>query len=162
MALASEEEKLKLAEANLALTGKNAILESHNNTLKEEVVHLEEVVEHQEPYARLGAGLAHIDENDLDIGTFAKVHTDIGPKNIFITLREIGFLIPKSNLPYQEHIKTKRAKIIRVPRDKQSSIVVEKTLLTPKGQKYIMKKLYELEQKKLVSNNCYMLSEDDF
>ena len=76
----------------------------------------------------------------IPVGKFAKA-IGYGPIKLFKKLREIGFLT-WNNLPYQEHIDRKRAIV------KEKAIVIGdfkkvyfQTLLTPRGQDYLLEKL---------------------
>jgi phage antirepressor YoqD-like protein len=155
-------ENEKLAEQNLLLTGAKVMLESRNNQLKEDVTHLEEVVDQQEPYARLGAALANVDENCMTVADFAKAHTDMGSTKLFRKLREISFIMAGKCTPYQKHVDADRAKVVRVQRDGQPWVYDKTTILTPKGQKYVLKKLYELEKAEKAEQQHYGLDESDF
>lgn len=155
-------ENEKLAEKNLLLTAAKITLEKHNNKLKGDVQHLVEVVDHQEPYARLGAGLVNIDENSMTVAEFAKAHTDMGSTTLYRKLRSIGFIMSHKTEPYQKHVDASRAKVIRVQRERQPWVYDKTTILTPKGQKYVLQKLYELEKAKVAEQQHCGLDESDF
>jgi anti-repressor protein len=90
-------------------------------------------------------------ESSILLGTFAKVvklkddkGREIGRNSLFKILREMGILFGSNNEPKQEHVNAGRFEVrerIVVQGDKRE--VYTTTLITPKGQDWLLKKLKE-------------------
>ena len=88
---------------------------------------------------------ALMSSNDLmDFLDFSKI-IKIGRTNLFSKLRELGILM-RNNMPYQRYIERGYFKCVESTYN-QGDIkrIYTKTMITPKGQDYLTKKLKGLE-----------------
>ena len=121
-------------------------LEQTSATLERVNVTLEE----QAPLVKLAETLIFSDADSVLIGDLAKAYS-VGRTRFFNMLRDIDFIMVKpSRLPYQQHIEAGRAEVFRKERAHKPGIFDNFTVITPKGQLYIAKKLKQLERAKLV------------
>lgn len=86
-------------------------------------------------------------KNSISVGDFAKTtysRFGLGSVNMFKALRETGFLL-ENNTPYQRYINAGYFRVIEVPVTiGYQKYLMPKTLITPKGQEYLFKKLSEV------------------
>lgn len=86
-------------------------------------------------------------KNAISVGDFAKSTYSkfgLGTVNMFRVLRDTGFLL-ENNTPYQKYINAGYFRVIEVPVTiGYQKYLMPKTLITPKGQEYLFKKLSEV------------------
>lgn len=103
----------------------------------------EQIVKEQKPKVELFNTMLSSDTS-ISVGEFAKMTYSkfkLGTNNMFKTLRNNGFLM-KNNTPYQKYIDAGYFKVIEVAVNISGGIkMIPKTLVTPKGQEYLFKKL---------------------
>lgn len=103
----------------------------------------EQIVKEQKPKVELFNTMLSSDTS-ISVGEFAKMTYSkfkLGTNNMFKTLRNNGFLM-KNNTPYQKYIDAGYFKVIEVAVNISGGVkMIPKTLVTPKGQEYLFKKL---------------------
>lgn len=132
-----DDEKTILAKALLIV---NKTLESKNQYINE----LECKMQEQEPYVEYAKSIEATNES-ISVGDFAKVLNkngfNIGRTRMYNWLRESNILM-SNNKPYQKYMNREYFEVIEYSyKTKEGEHLVFKTLITPKGQMYLAKKL---------------------
>jgi phage antirepressor YoqD-like protein len=94
-----------------------------------------------------------IASNCRDVGSFGKsLATPIGRTKMFTLLRELGFIMAKSALPYQKHIDNGNMLVIQVVTELSygKTRTDSKCLITGKGELAIVKAMEKRERKEMV------------
>ena len=84
----------------------------------------------------------------ITIGQFAK-SLDMGRNNLFKLLREMKIIEKTSTLPYQRYMDMKCFEVSQVAKDKRLFVYA---LVTPKGQKYLTKRITTYQQKQEIAD----------
>lgn len=134
-----DDEKTILAKALLIV---NKTLESKNQYINE----LECKMQEQEPYVEYAKSIEATNES-ISVGDFAKVLNkngfNIGRTRMYNWLRENNILM-SNNKPYQRYMDREYFEVIEYSyKTKEGEHLVFKTLITPKGQMYLAKKLID-------------------
>lgn len=101
-----------------------------------------------------------IASNCRDVGSFGKsLAIPIGRGKMFTLLRELGFMMSKSSLPYQKHIDNGNFIVIQVVTELSfgRTRTDSKALITGKGELAIVKAMEKRDRKEMV--NCQMEKE---
>lgn len=156
MALDSERKHLKTLAENQKLETQNKMLTGVCESLKEEIVE-------KEPLVQLAETLIIYDEDTVKVHEFAQA-MNMSRNDMYDLLRDIKFIQQKpSRLPYQKHLDAKRVEVYRKPRSHQPGQYDTVPVLTAKGQKYVCKKIKELQNmKKIEVKMEAFLTADDF
>lgn len=116
------------------------------NNLKERNHQLLEDNKRMQPKVALAEAML-TSKNAISVGDFAKSTYSkfgLGTVNMFRVLRDTGFLL-ENNTPYQKYINAGYFRVIEVPVTiGYQKYLMPKTLITPKGQEYLFKKLSEV------------------
>lgn len=116
------------------------------NNLKERNQQLLEDNKRMQPKVALAEAML-TSKNAISVGDFAKSTYSkfgLGTVNMFRVLRDTGFLL-ENNTPYQKYINAGCFRVIEVPVTiGYQKYLMPKTLITPKGQEYLFKKLSEV------------------
>lgn len=139
----TEEERLKL---QLFSKDASEVAYAHNRLVELATASLYQQIEEQKPKVALAETML-TSKNAISVGDFAKMTYSkfkLGSNNMFKVLRSAGFLI-EGNLPYQKYINAGYFKVIEVPVTiGYQKYLLPKTLITPKGQEYLFKKLSDV------------------
>ena len=139
----TEEERLKL---KLFSKDASEVAYAHNRLVELQTAPLYQQIEEQKPKVALAETML-TSKNAISVGDFAKMTYSkfkLGSNNMFKVLRSAGFLI-EGNLPYQRYINAGYFKVIEVPVTiGYQKYLLPKTLITPKGQEYLFKKLSDV------------------
>lgn len=161
---AVEKELSRLEILTMALDSEKKYLaeQAKSKKLEGDVRLLTDTLVEQKPLVTLAETLVVHDVDTVNISEFAK-SMGIGRNKMFSLLREIKFLQQDDRTPYQHHINAGYAEVYRKPRSHQPGHYDTVTVLTAKGQKYICKKLANLEQQNKVEVQMeYVLDASDF
>jgi prophage antirepressor-like protein len=148
MALESEKNYLAEQKARQLAEQHAKLLQGVATELRQEVEHLEEVIEEEAHLVHLSQTLTVRDKDVVTIGELSQSYQVVnyeGRNKFFRLLREIKFLQQNVNRPYQTHIDAGRAEVYRKERDNQPGIFDPVTVVTAKGQEYLAKKIREFE-----------------
>lgn len=139
----TEEERLKL---QLFSKDASEVAFAHNKLVELATAPLYQKIEEQQPKVALAETML-TSKNSISVGDFAKTtysRFGLGSVNMFKALRETGFLL-ENNTPYQRYINAGYFRVIEVPVTiGYQKYLMPKTLITPKGQEYLFKKLSEV------------------
>ena len=119
----------------------------------------QEVIETQKPKVEFADAVSESEDDEIDMGTMAKLLAKegikIGRNRLFDILIELKILM-KDNLPYQKFIDNRYFRVIKCRKynkwDNKPKFY-EKTLIKGKGQIYVTKKVKEYFENKNKENN---------
>lgn len=139
----TEEERLKL---QLFSKDASEVAYAHNRLVELATAPLHQQLEKQQPKVELAETML-TSKNAISVSDFAKMTYSkfkLGSNNMFRALRDTGFLL-ENNTPYQKYINAGYFRVIEVPVTiGYQKYLLPKTLITPKGQEYLFKKLSEV------------------
>jgi phage antirepressor YoqD-like protein len=134
--------ELKPEPYDIPQTYSAALLEAGRLALENE--QLKSQIEADKDDTAFGKAISHTSTN-LTVGEFGKtLTTPIGRNTLFAVLRDIGFIMQKpSTVAYQSHIDNGNAEVIIKITDLGSGKTRQDvvTLITPKGEAWIIKKI---------------------
>jgi anti-repressor protein len=143
----SEEEKLKL---QLFSKDSLEVVQAHNKLIELATKPLQEKIEQDKPLVTYANEVIE-SKDSIDMLEFAKLLKDMnifvkGRNKLFEWLREQKILMecPHKNIPYQQYMNMKLFELKQCIKQTAYGVkLYNKTLVTPKGQVYIVEKLKE-------------------
>ena len=141
--------------AQKTIDKKQQLIEQQQQLIDEQ----QEVIETQKPKVEFADAVSESEDDEIDMGTMAKLLAKegikIGRNRLFDILIELKILM-KNNLPYQKFIDNRYFRVIKCRKyskwDNKPKFY-EKTLIKGKGQIYVTKKVKEYFENKSEENN---------
>lgn len=141
--------------AQKTIDKKQQLIEQQQQLIDEQ----QEVIESQRPKVEFADAVSESEDDEIDMGTMAKLLAKegikIGRNRLFDILIELKILM-KDNLPYQKFIDNRYFRVIKCRKyskwDNKPKFY-EKTLIKGKGQIYVTKKVKEYFENKNKENN---------
>ena len=141
--------------AQKTIDKKQQLIEQQQQLIDEQ----QEVIETQKPKVEFADAVSESEDDEIDMGTMAKLLAKegikIGRNRLFDILIELKILM-KNNLPYQKFIDNRYFRVIKCRKyskwDNKPKFY-EKTLIKGKGQIYVTKKVKEYFENKNKENN---------
>lgn len=141
--------------AQRTIDNKQQLIEQQQQLIDEQ----QEVIESQRPKVEFADAVSESEDDEIDMGTMAKLLAKegikIGRNRLFKILIELNILMD-DNLPYQKFIDNRYFRVIKCRKyskwDNKPKFY-EKTLIKGKGQIYVTKKVKEYFENKNKENN---------
>lgn len=141
--------------AQKTIDKKQQLIEQQQQLIDEQ----QEVIESQRPKVEFADAVSESEDDEIDMGTMAKLLAKegikIGRNRLFKILIELNILMD-DNLPYQKFIDNRYFRVIKCRKynkwDNKPKFY-EKTLIKGKGQIYVTKKVKEYFENKNKENN---------
>ena len=141
--------------AQKTIDKKQQLIEQQQQLIDEQ----QEVIETQKPKVEFADAVSESEDDEIDMGTMAKLLAKegikIGRNRLFKILIELNILMD-DNLPYQKFIDNRYFRVIKCRKynkwDNKPKFY-EKTLIKGKGQIYVTKKVKEYFENKNKENN---------